>query len=514
MFLRPPARTRLCGLRAPFISLIGLVLISLLVFFHHRGTIRSWKESADTVPFRIKFSSPDEAVDYLAHTLGALFDEFAPSATVLFEKKNGIKGELWPTSKNEELVDVVELSLVDVLHMRECHDGFVASVSDKIPNFIPTKGAQPRGIITVGGGAYFPPLLVSLRLMRRTGTDLPVEVYMPRKDYEKGICEDVLPKLNAICRVFPDSVMTALDISKYQFKIFAILFSSFREVLWLDADNFPLYDSALLFDSDLFRDTGLITWPDLWQSSISPAYYLISSQDPVAISQRASTEAGQLLVSKKKHWKTLLLASYYNYFGPTHYYFLFCQSGVGCGDKDTFLPAAEALGLPFYDVKMPTEAVGHRKYAKAEDNIHRFALIQYDPIQDQAASKLKLNDAAASQGIRPFFLHMGTPKWDAYHVHDHVSAYDFTLDTQKKKAAAFRDPPSAARKIQGVERMVWEETLWTACNLEDIIGYWEGKRGHICENNNRYFEELLDTEEAKELGLHAEAAMYQRIGGL
>jgi hypothetical protein len=124
---------------------------------------------------------------------------------------------------------------------------------------------------------------------------------------------------------------------------------------------------------------------------------------------------------------------------------------------------------------------------------------------------MKLDDVITSKDIRPFLLYMGTPKWDAYHVHNYVGVYDFILDTQKNAAVTFKDPPRAARKIQGVKRMVWEEIRWTACHLKDVMGYWEGKRGHICETNKKYFEELLDTEKAKELGLIAEAAMYSSI---
>jgi hypothetical protein len=141
LFPHPPTPSRLCGLRVPLVFLAGLIVITLLVSLRHPNAIRSWKESGGTLPFTTKFNTPDKAVDYLAHTLGALFDEFAPSTTVHFEKKNNIKGQLWPTSKNEGLLDAVEISLVNVLNIRESHDGFVAAVGDKIPNFIHTKGA-------------------------------------------------------------------------------------------------------------------------------------------------------------------------------------------------------------------------------------------------------------------------------------------------------------------------------------------------------------------------------------
>jgi alpha 1,2-mannosyltransferase len=111
------------------------------------------------------------------------------------------------------------------------------------------------GIVTTGGLKLFPVLLVSLRMLRRTGCTLPVQVFLgDQTEYKEveSICESVLPSLNAQCRVVEDIYSTA-DVAltppeHFQFKILAILFSSFRHVLFLDADAFPAHDPTALFN--------------------------------------------------------------------------------------------------------------------------------------------------------------------------------------------------------------------------------------------------------------------------
>jgi alpha 1,2-mannosyltransferase len=500
-----------------------LFLVAIFSSSYRHAIASSIDASADRLNLKPNSGSSEESATTLTEVLGCILDEFTPAKSEHKLKTEGISPEKWPGKEQSELMDLLDVTIKDALHMRQAHTGFLKAVDEKLPKYVAAKGAKPRGIVTVGGAGYFPPLMVSLRLLRRTGTTLPVEIFLPASEYEEELCQKVLPTLNAVCRTFPTpSRNSDINISHYQFKIFAILLSSFKEVLWLDADNFPLRDVAPLFSSEPFQQTGLVTWPDLWQTSVSPAYYLVSSQEPVDIVQRASTESGQLLVSKQKHWKTLLLTAYYNYYGPGHYYSLLCQNGAGCGDKETFIPAAEALGLPFYDVKTPTVGVGHKK-GELATRIYTFALIQHDAAEDYAISKklarpsgtpleklstFNATSNAAYTKVRPMFLHMSVPKWDAYHVFDHAGPYDLTRDMKRHRAPAFRDMPDVVEtKLKGVERMVWEELRWVGCNLENTLAYWEKKRGHICKNLDKYFKEVLNTQEGADMGLGSKDAL-------
>lgn len=504
------------------------VLVSIFIFalaFPYRTEIKAKWDGTETLSEWLPIASGVQGEQTgLAEELISILDKYSPAASEPIDAVKGAKVDRWPADHDAELMDILETTPKQTLNMMETHSGFVKAVGERLPRYI-AKQKHSQGIVTVGGGSYFPALMVSLRLLRRTGTALPVEVFLPDEEYEAQMCEEVLPTLNASCRTFTE---LGGKISHYQYKVFAIILSSFEDVLWLDADNFSLRDSASLFTSTPFQKTGMIVWPDIWQTSISPAYYLIAQRKATPVSARASTESGQLLVSKSRHWKSLLLAAYYNYHGPGYYYPLLCQGGAGCGDKETFLPAAEAMGLPFYAVEAPPQPVGHYKHSDhRERGIYRFALIQGDPSDDyvvtSAAETSTLTTVTTNESetalqagglaerdqdgfdlydvVRPFFLHMMTPKWDAHHVFDHVGRYDLTLDYKNRQAAAYQDPPEISAKIKGVERMVWEETKWVACNLEDVIGYWEGKRGAICQKLERYFNNVLDTEKAVELGL-------------
>jgi Mannosyltransferase putative len=48
---------------------------------------------------------------------------------------------------------------------------------------------------------------------------------------------------------------------------------------------------------------------------------------------RSSTESGEIMYSKPKHELSLLLATYYNYYGPDFYYPLQSQGAPGEGDR-------------------------------------------------------------------------------------------------------------------------------------------------------------------------------------
>ena len=112
---------------------------------------------------------------------------------------------------------------------------------------------EETGIVTTGGLELFPVLLVSLRMLRRTGCTLPVEVFLgDQAEYNEvaSVCENILPSLNARCHTVSDiySQAAAAPPEHFQFKVLSILFSSFRHVLFLDADAFPAHDPTPLLN--------------------------------------------------------------------------------------------------------------------------------------------------------------------------------------------------------------------------------------------------------------------------
>src|SRR5690242_16728094 len=200
-----------------------------------------------------------------------------------------------------------------------------------------------QGIVATANAKYMPIFLVSLRMLRRTGCTLPVEVFID--DWTKCdpvVCETVLPSLNAACVVLSEIYDTVSNIrqpTSYQFKLWALLFSSFQHVLFLDIDAFPAHDPTTLFTTAPYTTHGLVVWPDLFGLTIHQHYYHIAGIPYESPSARPSSESGIVLLDKEKHRESLLMMVYYNYFGPDYYYPLLCQGSHGAGDKETFVAA-------------------------------------------------------------------------------------------------------------------------------------------------------------------------------
>lgn len=375
--------------------------------------------------------------------------------------------------------------------MQIAHDGFVQSTQKlEVPYLILTEG-----IVSSAGGKYMPTFIITLRLLRRTGCTLPVELFVKDSaEYESYICEKILPDLNARCVVL--SEMMGLEeprnnnkangddgvkIEHYQLKSFAILFSSFEKVIWLDADCIPIHNPAILLTTDPFQSTGLVTWPDYWASTISPLYFTISRQPEFSTTVRATTEAGVFLVSKKAHSRTLLLAAYYNYYGPSHYYHLLDQGAPGEGDKDTFIQASAAVGEKFYTVSEKVADLGHQRYEGNDHDIIHVAMLQADPMEDYKLTqqgKRRVEDTSVAPAPRAFFIHANMVKFNPGEKLLEESSNE-NDDGRRRMWVA---PETSVRRLgYDIERAAWEEVMAVSCTLGSAFETWEAGDG-LCED--------------------------------
>lgn len=383
----------------------------------------------------------------------------------------------------------LEMPEADVETMRKAHEKFVEGIKDGNPPMVYTPGSQ--GLVSTGGGQYLPVFVISLRMLRRTGTTLPVEVFLADHDeYEKHICEEVLPPLNATCVIMDDilsSVPHDVKITKYQFKVFAMIFSSFEDILFLDADAFPIHNPEELFSSQLFKEHGLISWPDFWASSTSEYYYTISQQKTPSMGERASSETGELLMSKKTHQRFLLLATYYNYYGPTHYYPLLSQGSPGEGDKDTFLPAASVFNQTFYATSESVKPIGH---TIADGSFSGSAMVQFDPIQDYNLTQQglrRVQDASTAERPRPFFVHANFPKFNPATIFN-LDGPARDINGTERIAWTLGEKMTEAFGFD-VEKDFWTEIKWVACTLEKEFDTWKDQTD-ICKNTTAHWDHL------------------------
>jgi hypothetical protein len=210
-----------------------------------------------------------------------------------------------------------------------------------------------RGIVIAGGGPrYFPSLYVTARAIRHVGCDLPIQVwYLGREDELPPERRRLLEPFGVEC-VDADAVRERRPcriLNGWELKVYAVLHSPFAEVLSLDADCYPVRDPGFLFDDAGYRATGAIFWPD--SVSGTPLDWTAFGVEP---SGRASVESGQFVVDKRRSWRPLALAWWYNDHSDWSYLH-------GYGDMHTFDVAWARCGAAF------------RRFTEAADwHVHSF----------------------------------------------------------------------------------------------------------------------------------------------
>lgn len=394
--------------------------------------------------------------------------------------------------------DRITLSENQLHKLRDSHSEFITHLKSRDYD-LPFQRTT-RGIVTTAGGKYLPVSVVSIRMLRATGCQLPVEVFLNSwSEWDDQICGPIFSSINARCVVLEEifnisSSEEKPKIDKYQYKIMSIVFSSFEELLFIDSDSFPIYNPTDVFDSKPFRSTGLIRFPDFWFPSESAFFFDIAGLPLPNNWEMSGTESGELFYSKKKHLNSLLLAIYYNYYGPSFYYHLQSQGGPGEGDKETFLWSAVVFNEPFYSVKRKVDAVG---YLTTAGEWRGSAMVQYDPVQDFAVDELKDPSLQyeARTTIRPLFLHCNMPKIDPASVFDDMSfgATGPTKDADGSFRRIWHNDAQASVDYFGfdLERRLWEVVHDIACSFEGRISAWEGRTG-VCEAATNYWNAVFE----------------------
>lgn len=180
------------------------------------------------------------------------------------------------------LREFLQIEPADVKKMTELHGNLLGELDRLLNEFGDlSKIYRGNGVAIVAGGRFMPIATNSLRMLRRTGCTLPVEIFLANKEeYEPQLCEDVFPSLGAECKVLPDvlgkAALRNFPLKGYQFKVLSALASSFENVLLLDADNIAIKDPTTVFDSEVFQKYGYILWPDYWERSTHPDFFTIA----------------------------------------------------------------------------------------------------------------------------------------------------------------------------------------------------------------------------------------------
>lgn len=190
---------------------------------------------------------------------------------------------------------------------------------------------EGRGIVICAGGPrYFTNAWVCINMLRRLGCQLPIQVWHLGSKELDATMAGLLAPLGVECvdAVKVQRQYRARRLHGWGLKPYAILHSRFREVLFLDADNVPVVNPEFLFETQQFRNTGAIFWPDYDQAGGGKAAVIWRSCGLRRPAER-EFESGQIVVDKQRCWGALCLSLWFNENSDFYYQYLY-------GDKETF----------------------------------------------------------------------------------------------------------------------------------------------------------------------------------
>ena len=289
------------------------------------------------------------------------------------------------------------------------NSGNARSAAEQFIKRIPSypAGFEGRGIVICGGGTrYFTNAWICINMLRHLGCHLPIQLwYLGRNELDKRM-ESWLEPLGVECvdglevrKQHPARILNGWEIKPY-----SIIHSSFKEVLYLDADNVPIVNPEFLFETWHYKEAGALFWPDFGRLKATRSIWKVCG---VVYRDEPEFESGQIVVNKQKCWHALCLTMWYNDQSDFFYQHIH-------GDKETFHMAFRKLNQP---------------YAMPARPIHplRGTMCQHD-----------------FDGRR-IFQHRNLVKWDLFGKNKHVEGFRFEaecrgfLEELRRKWASGKD---------------------------------------------------------------------------
>ncbi|KAJ4017501.1 mannosyltransferase [Fusarium irregulare] len=435
-------------------------------------------EAESTLP---QFTGPTNETTEFWTDLLQRFYEAEPHGRKIAPPKSLSRDKFDPHGREPQVdTDWLEVDDEEVESLKENHETFVQSLRHLAPK-LPFERST-RGIVITSKGSGVGVAATAVRMLRHVGSQLPVQLFLDsttQEEHQK--CNDTLTHLEVQCLNMDDFLrlpntteIRKPKIKSYQYKVLSIIFSSFQDILFLDADAFPLRNPDYLLDVEPYKSRGLVTWPDFWLPTISPLFYQIAgAKMPNVTIDSRSSESGVMLYNKARHADSLLLAAYYNFYGPRFYYQLHSQGAWGSGDKETFMQSAYVLGNPFYQVKKSPELVTSEKINWGS------GIWQADPEQDfkLEAERNKNITAASSRKRKQRVKDEEVNITSTMFAHLNRVKFDITRPMEILEDLAPEHPDGSITRLWGddvgkvshvagydLEKVIWEEAMKANCD--------------------------------------------------
>ena len=320
-----------------------------------------------------------------------------------------------------------------------------------------------KGITIVGGASprYRTAFWVAIHCIRRVDPQIPIELWLPDGDESVLSIENLEYLQNNFVwlRNFKEiySGIKGVELPKnFELKIYALLFSDFKEVLLLDSDNLPISSVEHLFNDTDYIKHGSLHWMDFWISTSDPDSNITLGNSSIV---DHSYESGQILVNKEKTWPALLLSLYMT--NNAHIFYPLTVGYLGFGDKEILPAALRFLNIEYSIVKHGPDHVGVFEQGNqwGTRRIYGNTMLQHDP------------------DGHPLFLHSNLGKWSP-HVPMKLSDYVFRWSASILHGSRIRQVINARAEVD-LELWIYSLINEKACFFDDASKprFWYEKLG-------------------------------------
>lgn len=219
-------------------------------------------------------------------------------------------------------------------HQPEVVNEYISGLEEAARSKHEYPGGEGDGILTVGGGKYWPGIAVSIRMARSRGWRGPIQVWY------QGVSEPVRPADVVGLDVEFIDITKLSDppkvIAGWPNKLSAIARCPFERILFLDADAYVVADPTPLFPladhpsgfahwEDMPNQASSIKWPHVW-----PHAKMHPPVPPI--------QGGQLVINRRTAWRQIAIADWICQRSEYFFRHMF-------GDQDSWRVAFEATAV-------------------------------------------------------------------------------------------------------------------------------------------------------------------------
>jgi hypothetical protein len=226
-------------------------------------------------------------------------------------------------------------SALTVENAKECFE-LAARSAPPVPTL------EGTGILICGGGPFIPSAYVVVRLLRKFGVRLPIEIWHAGKDeIPDWVRRAYAPwdvTFHDVTAFYPERPQE--ELRGWPIKTAALMSSKLRHTLFLDADCFPLRNPVFLLSTDEYQNTGALFWPHM-KNQFMTSDAKIWDLTGLSYQGDSEFESGIVAIDKRRCWQELSLAHWMNANSSFWYNYVL-------GDKDTFYIAWRKLGAEYF----------------------------------------------------------------------------------------------------------------------------------------------------------------------